>query len=93
MKKKITDRTKELITAGFELDTNVIMGYPLVEINGTNKIRIENHKGIVKYTHANILVNTISAAISISGDNLHIISLMSDEIIIRGEISGVNYIL
>ncbi|MBE6039288.1 MAG: hypothetical protein E7218_08880 [Anaerofustis stercorihominis] len=93
MKKKFTDRSKELITQSFDLETNVIMGHPSIEINGINKIRIENHKGIVKYTPENILVNTVLAAIDISGKNLHIVSLMSDEIIIHGEINGVKYIL
>ncbi len=90
--KNFFDRSKEIISSSMGLGENVLMGHPLVEFEGRSKVRIENHKGIVKYSQNEIIVNTILGSVIISGTNMNILGLLEYELVIKGDIESVRYL-
>jgi sporulation protein YqfC len=89
---KITDTAKSRLTEKLNLPTSAIIGDPLVEITGTNQVRIENHKGIVKYASHEIKVNTILGTLFVKGAGMNIKSMIPEEIVISGAIEKVEYL-
>ncbi len=91
--KNAFERTKKIITQSMNIGENVLMDSPLIEFEGKKSLRIENHKGIVKYTSEEIMINTTLGTAVISGEGMSIFSLIKEEVIIKGIIYGVRYML
>lgn len=91
--KKIIRKSKEFVTESMKLPEGILLSHPVVEIEGKSRVIIENHTGIVKYSPGEIIVNTSLGSVFISGEKMFIQSLIADEIIIKGVILGVRYLI
>jgi sporulation protein YqfC len=89
---KFSEAAKSKLSEKFNLTTDAILGEPLIEINGSNRVRVENHKGIVKYTASLVKVNTSIATLSVEGSDLVLKSMIPEEIVISGNITKVEYL-
>jgi sporulation protein YqfC len=89
---KFTESAKSKLSEKFNLPTSAILGEPMVEIHGMNNIRVENHKGIVKYTSEMVKINTTIATLCLAGKNLNIKSMIPEEIVITGDIEKIEYL-
>ncbi|MBR6801545.1 MAG: YabP/YqfC family sporulation protein [Eubacteriaceae bacterium] len=90
--KNLFDRSKRFISENMNIPATVAFSHPMIEIDGRQRVRIESHKGIVKYSESEIIVNTLTGTVVISGDGMNIHSLLDDEMMIKGRIDGVRYI-
>ena len=77
---------KSKVSEKLNLPISAILGDPLVELTGKSKIRVENHKGIVKYTSDEVRLNTVLGTLVIKGKGLVMNSLITEEILLEGEI-------
>ena len=69
------------------IDSNV----PKVVCSGNDKVIIENYLGILEYDDCMVRLNTGIGDIFVYGNKLSISELISDEIIILGEIQSVEF--
>lgn len=91
--KKFFNRTKENLTKSLELPENIMLDKLQINIIENKEISIENHKGIISYTDENIKINSGCAIISICGENLFLSSLITEEILIKGDIYSIEFIV
>lgn len=91
MKKK-EKKIKRALADAFELPLEAaINASRLVILNNTN-LFLENHKGIKEYTMQNIRIQTGGLELYIKGRGMVLKNMGSENIIITGEISGVEFI-
>ncbi len=91
MKKKI-ENLKYNISEALELPRDIVMDLPKFTIIGDMEATLLNHKGIIEYSDDNIRVNTKSGVFKITGENLEIKTILSEEIIIVGKIKKIEII-
>lgn len=84
---------KEEVNKYLELPEELFLNLSKVTIVGKKEVSIENYKGIIEYENEVIRVNTSDGIIKISGKNLEIISIITEEILIGGNICGVEFVL
>ena len=91
MRKKI-EIMKYNISEAFELPRDIIMDLPKLTVIGDKEASLLNHKGIIEYTQETIRVNTKSGVFKITGEELEIKTILSEEIIITGRIKKIEII-
>ncbi|HHW30544.1 MAG TPA: sporulation protein YqfC [Clostridiaceae bacterium] len=85
-------RLKEKITEALELPKEVILNIPKITIFGCKDILIENYKGIIEYDNERIRINTGSGVIKITGSNLNIREITSEDVIVNGIIDSIEFL-
>lgn len=88
---KKTQEIKKSLAEILELPQDIILDIPKITMVGNLQIYIENHKGIIEYTKSRIRINSKSGILRIIGNNLVLKSILTDEIIIIGEIQEVEF--
>jgi sporulation protein YqfC len=81
----------EKITHFLELPKEIIYNLPKVTLIGNLQLVIENHRGIIEYTIGKIRVSVNTGEIEITGKDLEICNITTDEICLDGDISGLMY--
>lgn len=74
-----------------ELPKDIMLDLPKVTLIGNLQLYIENHKGIIEYGSLRIRVNTNAGILRILGKNMVIKTIVTEEIIIVGEIESVEF--
>jgi sporulation protein YqfC len=92
MDKDLQMGMKEKITEILELPREVILDLPKITMVGLGNIVIENYKGIIEYENNRIRLNTNSGIIRIMGERLVIREITSEDIIIEGRISQLDFL-
>ena len=82
----LLERTAQVL----DLPGDVVAGLPRVEITGSRELRMENHKGILAYGPEEIHVSGGKLIIKIRGSNLELRAMNAGELLITGEIAGVD---
>lgn len=90
MKKKINE-IKSNFSEILELPKDIMLDLPKVTLIGNLQLYIENHKGIVEYGNLRIRVNTNAGILRILGKNMIIKTIVTEEIIIVGEIDSIEF--
>ena len=90
MKKKINE-IKSNFSDILELPKDIILDLPKITLVGNLQLYIENHKGIIEYGSLRIRVNTNAGILRILGKNMIIKNIVSEEIIIVGEIESIEF--
>ena len=85
-KESFLERTAEV----FDLPGDVVAGLPRVELTGSRELRMENHKGILAYGPEEIHVSGGRLIIKIRGSNLELKAMNAGELLITGEIAGLD---
>ncbi|NLY86402.1 MAG: sporulation protein YqfC [Tissierellia bacterium] len=91
MKKKI-ENLKYNISEAFELPRDIIMDLPKLTLIGDKEASLLNHKGIIEYSRETIRINTKNGVFKITGEDLEIKTILSEEIIIVGKIKNIEII-
>lgn len=86
------DEIKKSLAEILELPKDIILDLPKVIMVGNLQIYIENHKGILEYTNNRIRINTKNGVLRIIGRNLILKNIITEEIVIVGEINQVEFI-
>ena len=73
------------------LPKDYVLGSAIVTITGQSEAYIENYRGILEYSQDNIMIQTKTCLISITGQCLVIDYYTNEEMKIKGTIIQVSY--
>jgi sporulation protein YqfC len=85
------DYFKKQFTDLFDLSAEVTMDLPLIMLVGQQKLYIENHKGISLYMSDKIKIRVKPGYVIITGSELVIGEIKTENLSISGQISGIFY--
>lgn len=77
------------LTEILELPIDIAMDLPKIIILGNKVVSIGNHRGIIEYTDKLIRINSKIGIIKITGEELEIKNILSEEIVIEGQVEIV----
>ncbi|MBS4959729.1 MAG: sporulation protein YqfC [Clostridiales bacterium] len=86
-------RWKNSVLSVLELPCEVLMDLPVVTITGCNRLQIENYKGILEYNEDKIRIKTKNGVLKIEGRQLMLNHLSSEDVLLTGTISSIEYLL
>lgn len=85
-------KLKEKMTEILELPKEVVLNVPKMTMLGNGDLVIENYKGIIEYDNERIRVNTNAGIIKITGDRMTIKEITSEDIMVHGEITSLEFL-
>lgn len=91
MKKKRLDEIKSNISEILELPKDIVLDLPKITMIGNLQVYIENHKGIIEYSKERIRINTHIGILRITGRNMYIRTIITEEVIVAGEIETFEF--
>lgn len=91
MKDKV-EEIKSNISEIFELPKDIVMDLPKISVIGNIQVIISNHKGIIEYSKENLRINTNSGIIKITGSEMYLRTILTEEIIIAGCIEKIEFL-
>ena len=86
-KEKKQTRLDRLLDIPKEISSNE----PKVIINGFNEVIIENYKGILEYQDFFVRISTYIGIINISGFELDLNEMTTDDVQVIGRIEGIDF--
>ena len=90
-RKKKKNGLRQKMAEMLELPTEVVADKPKVVTVGKNEVYIENYKGIIEFVKTLVKVNTSNGIITITGNDLSIKEITSEDIVIKGDIENIDY--
>ncbi|NLL81548.1 MAG: sporulation protein YqfC [Tissierellia bacterium] len=87
--KKNMDSIKVNLSEALELPIDITLDLPRICLIGNIELSISNHKGIIEYDNQVIRINSKSGIIKVTGNELEIKNILSEEILIIGNIEQV----
>ena len=89
---KLRKKTKQSkLDRILEVPMEVSSQTPKITIQGFSKMLIENYKVILEYQDIYIRIKTYSGIINVTGFNLKLNDMTSDDIMIEGDIDSVDF--
>ncbi len=79
-----------ILARAADMESEVLPGSPLVEIHGSRRVLLENHRGILSYDRESICVKVKFGQISVCGSELQLACMTRSQLIITGNISAVH---
>lgn len=76
-----------------ELPQDIILGVPLLSMQGNSELMIENHRGLLQYDSDEIRVRTKTFTVQVIGRKLTIQEYRKDVLIIRGKIERMQFLV
>lgn len=89
MMKKNIENIKTNLSEALELPIDIALDLPRITIIGNVEVRIFNHKGIIEYDSKMIRINSRIGIIKVFGNELEIKNILSEEILVVGNIEKV----
>lgn len=84
-------QVKSKIAEKLNIPEDISEGLPIVTINGSREIYVENYKGIIEYGKNCIRIQTKGCRICFVGKNLEIIYYTNVDMKIVGELESIAY--
>jgi len=76
-----------------DLPREVTMNLPLITVTGSEQVSVENFKGVIEYTTERVRINTPCGVLKIVGRGLTLKQVTSENILITGGVSGLEYLM
>ena len=76
-----------------ELPQDIVLGVPILTMQGNTELLIENHRGLLQYDTDEIRVRTKTFTVQIEGKELNIQEYRKDLLIIRGRIERMQFLI
>lgn len=92
VKKHNRDEANHSVIDTLELPKDLLMGLPIISMEGNRSMCIMNHRGLVCYKNDKINVATRSGSIQITGRELNIPEFTGDVVEIRGYLEGIVFL-
>ncbi len=73
----------------FDVPGQPALGVPRVTVTGHSRVHIENHRGLIEYGPEVIGVSAGDMTIKLRGQRLEISAMSDMELVVTGEISGI----
>lgn len=90
MGKKV-DSFKHSVSDVLELPKDIILDLPRITMIGNLQAHIENHKGILEYSKETVKIKSKKGYIKVEGLNMIIKTIVTEEVIITGDIHKVEF--
>ncbi len=85
------ENLKANISEALEIPKDILLDLPKVTFIGNLQVNIENHKGIVEYSNDNVRIKIKDGILKVSGMDLVIKTIVTEEIIISGKIASIDF--
>ena len=76
-----------------ELPQDIVLGVPILTMQGNTELLIENHRDLLQYDTDEIRVRTKTFTVQIEGKELNIQEYRKDLLIIRGRIERMQFLI
>ncbi|NLJ99541.1 MAG: sporulation protein YqfC [Tissierellia bacterium] len=86
------DHIKYNVSEALELPKDVMLDLPKIIMIGSIQLNISNHKGIIEYTQETLRINSSAGVIKVTGQDMELKTILSEEIIVIGTIEKVEII-
>lgn len=83
---------KEKMSEFLELPKEIVLDLPKLTIYGNSNMLVENYKGIIEYENERLRINTKEGIIRLIGKKLFIKEITSEDLLIYGEITSVEFL-
>ncbi|ABO50996.1 protein of unknown function DUF1429 [Desulforamulus reducens MI-1] len=83
---------KKQISDFFEIPSDIMFDLPKIVLVGNLQVFIENHRGIVEYTTEKVRIKVGEGEVGISGANLLLRNIKTDEICVEGQIKSLTFL-
>lgn len=84
-------RLRQKLANLLELPSDVILDLPRVVLVGNLQAVVENHRGLVEYSPGRVRVGLETGQLVLTGEGLVIGSVGTEEMIVLGRITGLEY--
>lgn len=88
---KKLDNIASDIAERLELPEDALLGAAKLTVTAGRRVLIENHKGILEYGDARIVIGTMKRKICISGSDLRLVAMSRSELLISGKLQTVEW--
>ena len=88
----IQKKVKKQFSDFFEIPSDIMLDLPKIVLVGTLQVFIENHRGIVEYTTEKVRIKVGDGEVGISGSNLMLRNIKTDEICVEGKIKTLVFL-
>jgi sporulation protein YqfC len=75
-----------------DLPQDVVHDLPRITMIGNVQLYIENHRGVIHFSSEQLKLQLSKGQVEVSGENLVIRAILTEEVFIEGIITGVKYI-
>lgn len=89
---KVKVNLKEKVTELLDLPKEVVLDVPKMLMLGNNQLVVENFKGIIEYEDNRVRLNSGIGLIKIEGARLLIREITTEEVIVHGEITSIEFL-
>lgn len=72
-----------------DLHSQPLPGVPLVELAGDSRVLLENHQGVLEYTHDRIGIRVKFGCVVVQGQGLELCHMTRQRLVIYGKIRSV----
>jgi sporulation protein YqfC len=73
----------------FDMSAQQLQEVPIVELAGTKRALIENHRGVISYSKELVCILVKYGKVCVSGFGLEICQISKHQLVISGDIQGV----
>ncbi|BAS28478.1 sporulation protein [Limnochorda pilosa] len=84
-------RPWQRLVGWLELPEEVMLDLPRATVIGRERCLIENHRGLVRFTAHEVVVQSRLGPLRVMGDRLEIERLAGEELVLRGRIDQIDY--
>jgi len=92
-KKKLRLGFIEHTSKVFDIPGEIVGGLPRVTVDGGGKVNVENHRGLITYSNGEVTVNSSVGLIRVKGENLELSAMSDTELVARGRIYSVEFVM
>lgn len=72
-----------------DLHSQPLPGIPLLELAGDSRVLLENHQGVLEYTHDRIGIRVKFGSVVVQGQGLELCHMTRQRLVIYGKIRSV----
>jgi len=91
-KKKESLTVKEKVAKMLEIPNEVVSDRPRITTVGKREVFVENYKGILEFSNEIVRIKSNYGIITITGKNMKIREITSEDMIICGNIENIDYL-
>lgn len=92
-KQKDSWTVKEKVARLLEIPQDVVSDRPKITTVGRKEVFVENYRGIIEFNNEIVRINSNHGVIRITGKNMRIREITSEDIIICGDIDNIDYVV
>lgn len=92
LKDSLADRKKRVqqgVADMLDIPKDTLLNLPKVTVMGNSEVLIENHMGVIEYTPEKLRIGVSFGEIEISGKDLFLKNIFSDELSLKGQIESI----